>query len=282
MRVGSTGRDRSPAPPVRHARPTSKMRAATEPAPGAKVLDSAAQVKAILSEVVRIGLHRAEDIATLSDRVHAATRTTMLQCKYREEWRCNREDTLLHQLCASPQLLAGARDEDERSVLAYFRRILHGMVETLARQDAAMDGNKTPSKAQQLQRALHLDRIITQIEAHDPIEICRDMMTLSRQQLSDLLVETPEKSEDNTVALAVVQPLSLMVNNVVRAQAAYRPSRQPSSSFERLVTAQRYAKEVHTNETLAKAHRRIVAIRRIQRCEEPRLLPFCAYGYRHR
>ncbi|EQC31783.1 hypothetical protein SDRG_10572 [Saprolegnia diclina VS20] len=266
MRVGSTGRGRSPAPPPLR-RPTSKTR--TELAPGTKALASAAQVQAMLSEVVRIGLHRAEDIATLGDRAAVATRTTILQCKYREEWRCNREDSLLDQLRTSPQLLAGAREEDECSLVAYFRRILHGMVQTIAGQAAATDDNKTPSKAQQLQRAIQLDRIIGRIEAHEPSEICREMVALSRKQLADLLVEMPEKREENAASEAqAALPLSSMVTNVVRTQATYLPSSQPSSSFERLVHAQRYAKDVRTNETLAKAHRRIVAIRRIQRCAD--------------
>ncbi|CAK4109358.1 unnamed protein product [Aphanomyces euteiches] len=97
------------APPTTTSRKYQNSRERMRPEVHAPA-GSTTKLKAMLSEIVRLSIARSQDLALLSE---GPAKEAFMACRFREEWRLQREDDLLRQL----QPLRSEKDEELREHL---------------------------------------------------------------------------------------------------------------------------------------------------------------------
>ncbi|ETV83638.1 hypothetical protein, variant 2 [Aphanomyces astaci] len=248
--------------------------------------DELTRIKALFSEIVRLGIARSQDTAQLCSNngrpslsTHSTTRLGM-ECQYREEWRVSREDNIFKQLDhflsqSSIQL------QDHNDLHDHLRLAMETIASTIGSNELKPQ-RSTSKQQQQLLRAMHLDQALRRMEGRDktsPLLICQDMVRGTRAQFqqvlagdtSSTLTSLPPSSHittpDNQVldrSSSEVQ-LRKLYENVAAIKSVELVNAPTSTGFTRLLEAQRWAEVSKSNEERAHAHRKHVLVRRIQR-----------------
>ncbi|ETW02290.1 hypothetical protein H310_05838 [Aphanomyces invadans] len=236
--------------------------------------DEMTKIKALFSEIVRLGVARSQDMALLCNNDTPCTEAARfgLECQFREEWRTSREDETFNQL---QQLLCEIEPQDHHDLHNHFRLAMETIVATVGVTDPKP--HRFGSKQQHLYRAVHLDNALRQMEGCDasPLDICREMVRSSRHQFQQLLAgadslaaaePAPETSCNQALdGSSSAGHLRMLYENVAAAKPVNLSNAPPSKEFTRLLEAQRWAELSKANEELAQRHKYHLVARRIQR-----------------
>ncbi|KAH9156560.1 hypothetical protein AeRB84_001548 [Aphanomyces euteiches] len=266
------------APPTTTSRKYQNSRERMRPEVHAPA-GSTTKLKAMLSEIVRLSIARSQDLALLSE---GPAKEAFMACRFREEWRLQREDDLLRQL----QPLRSEKDEELREHL----RI--SIQTVVAKIGLGVQDMRGPSKhPKQLHRALQMDILLRQLESSiaSPLQLCKDMVELPRRQIQQLLngqvMEEMPMSSNNQDLERVSSDAQLRnhYENVAKVKEA--TATQASVGFSRILEAQRWAETQQANEKItAVASMAAVQARSIHDFEEEarRIAVWLVFRFRFR
>ncbi|KAF0695846.1 Aste57867_13366 [Aphanomyces stellatus] len=270
-------KDRASVPGGRHGLGTIE----TSPVPPSTETSGVAKLKALLSEIVRLSVARAQDVTLLGGRTTSVdTARVGLECQFREEWRAGREDEIFKQLAMTWRMETASNDVED---MAYLREHLRHAMESIV---AAVVGNEAAKgqrvrsllqqhklmafQSKQLHRALKFDTLLRKME-HDasPLDVATHMVQVSRNHFGLLVAGTESPRTNQVPEIEVSDPVEChdektdfhaLYENVASTQEA-----AASTAFTRILEAQRWAQVHAANEAKASDHARHVRVRRIQR-----------------